>query len=376
MTNDSFKSISPKNPLLVAAPKGLNHGRGALENPVGRFERLDIEEDAAARQPLPGEEEEFGLTSRKTEVFHDRSKTIISTNDSPDIGMDATLNPYRGCEHGCIYCFARPTHEYLGLSAGLDFETKIFAKPNAPKLLEEKLKSPGWTPAVIFMSGVTDAYQPLERRMKITRGCLEVLLDFRNPVSFITKNALVTRDIDILSQMAALNIASVNFSVTTLDAKLARIMEPRATTPPLRLKAIEALSRAGIPVNVMVGPVVPGLTDHEIPAILEAAAKAGAQSAGYTMLRLPYGVKDLFQSWLHEHFPDRAERILNRIRSIRDGKLYNSEFGSRMRGEGFFADQIQQIFRMARKRHNLERRAELTTEHFRRHARDAQLTLF
>jgi DNA repair photolyase len=350
-------------------------GRGALENPAGRFEPLRIEADLEGSAPVEGEDD-FPSPKLRTQVYRDKSRSIISTNDSPDIGMDATLNPYRGCEHGCIYCFARPTHEYLGLSAGLDFETKIFAKPDAPKLLEEKLKSRSWKPAVIFMSGVTDPYQPLERKMKITRQCLEVLEGFRNPVSFITKNHLVTRDIDILSRMAALNLASVNMSVTTLDRKLARAMEPRASTPPMRLRAIEQLSRAGIPVNVMIGPVVPGLTDHEIPAILEAASSAGASSAGYTMLRLPYGVKDLFQTWLHEHYPERAEKILNRIRSIRDGKLYDAEFGGRMRGEGFHATQLWQLFEMARKRFGLNRRPVLTTEHFRRNAHDSQLDLF
>jgi len=362
----------PLDPVLAA----LNGGRGALENPAGRFEPLTLQADQDALEAeLHDPDDAFPLKPLKTEVFHDRSKSIISTNDSPDIGMDATLNPYRGCEHGCIYCFARPTHEYLGLSAGLDFETKIFAKPDAPRLLAEKLASKTWQPAVIFMSGVTDAYQPIERKLKITRGCLEVLAEFRNPVSFITKNALVTRDIDILSEMAKLDLVSVNFSVTTLDRYLSRTMEPRATTPPLRLKAIEQLAKAGIPVNVLMGPVVPGLTEHEIPAILKAAADAGAVSAGYTMLRLPYGVKDLFQTWLHEHFPDRAEKVLNRIRAIRDGKLNDAEFGARMRGEGFYADQVAQIFLLMRRKHNLMRRITLSTAHFRRDARNPQLSL-
>jgi len=353
-------------------------GRGALENPAGRFEPLQVEEDAEALAAIPQAEdgEEWQPRQVKTQVFRDKSKSIISTNDSPDIGMEATLNPYRGCEHGCIYCFARPTHEYLGLSAGLDFETKIFAKPDAAKLLAEKLQSPGWQPKVIFMSGVTDSYQPLERKMKITRSCLEVLWEFRNPVSFITKNHLVTRDIDILSEMAKLDLCSVNMSVTTLDRKLARLMEPRASTPPMRIRAIEQLSAAGIPVNVMIGPVVPGLTEHEIPAILEAAKKAGAVSAGYTMLRLPYGVKDLFQTWLHEHYPDRAEKVLNRIRSIRDGKLNDGEFGSRMRGEGFHATQVSQIFDLMRLKFQLTKRVKLSTAHFNGKAREKQMSLF
>ncbi|MDE1153322.1 MAG: PA0069 family radical SAM protein [Micavibrio sp.] len=363
----------PADPVLAS----LNGGRGAMENPAGRFEPLTLEADTdAAEAELADPDDMFAPTPIRTEVFYDRTKSIISTNDSPDIGMDATVNPYRGCEHGCIYCFARPTHEYLGLSAGLDFETKIFAKPDAPRLLAEKLSSKNWQPAVIFMSGVTDPYQPLERKLKITRGCIEVLADFHNPVSFITKNALIARDIDLLSPMASLNLTSVNFSVTTLDRKLARAMEPRATTPLLRLKAIEQLAKAGIPVTVLIGPVLPGLTEHEIPAILKSAADAGAVSAGYTMLRLPYGVKDLFQTWLHEHFPDRADKVLNRIRAIRDGKLNDAEFGARMRGEGFYAEQIAQIFTLARRRFNLTRRITLSTAHFRRDAHSRQFSLF
>jgi len=351
-------------------------GRGALENPAGRFETLSVEMDIEAAMEVDEDGNPIPLRQLKTEVFIDKTRNILSSNDSPDIGMDATLNPYRGCEHGCIYCFARPTHEYLGLSAGLDFETKIFAKPHAAKLLEEKLKSPRYEPKVIFMSGVTDPYQPLEKKLKITRSCLEVLADFCHPVSFITKNHLVTRDIDLLSRLAAINAVSVNMSVTTLDRHLCRIMEPRASTPALRLKAIEALAKAGVPVNVMIGPVIPGLTEHEIPAILEAAANAGASSAGYTMLRLPYGVKDLFQTWLHEHYPDRAEKVINRIKSIRDGKLYNSDFGSRMHGEGFYAEQISQVFTLAKKKNGLTRRLPLSTSSFRRDARQPQLSLF
>ncbi|MEZ0224906.1 MAG: PA0069 family radical SAM protein [Alphaproteobacteria bacterium] len=351
------------------------NGRGALENPVGRFEPLQVEADPEALASEVDEDGEVLPRRIRTEVFRDKSRSIISSNDSPDIGMEATVNPYRGCEHGCIYCYARPTHEYLGLSAGLDFETKIFAKPDAPKLLEEKLQSPGWQPKLIFFSGVTDPYQPLEKKLKITRACLEVLADFCNPVSFITKNHLVTRDIDLLQRLAAKDAASVNLSITTLDRKLTRLMEPRASTPALRLRAIEQLAKAGIPVNVMIGPVLPGLTEHEIPSILESAASAGAQWAGYTMLRLPYGVKDLFQTWLLEHYPDRADKVLNRIRSIRDGKLNDSEFGTRMRGEGFYAEQISTVFELSRKRFGLTKRVRLSTAHFNRHARDRQLSL-
>lgn len=351
-------------------------GRGALENPAGRFETLQIEQGDEAAFELDEDNQWIEKRRVKTQIFRDKSRSILSTNDSPDIGMDATLNPYRGCEHGCIYCFARPTHEYLGLSAGLDFETKLFAKPDAPRLLEEKLASKSWQPKTIFMSGITDPYQPLEKKLRITRACLEVLADFKNPVSFITKNHLVTRDIDLLSELALHQAVSVNLSITTLDRALCRVMEPRASTPPLRLKTVEMLAKAGVPVNVLIGPVIPGLTDHEIPAILQHAADAGAYSAGYTMLRLPYGVKDLFQTWLQDHFPDRAEKVMNRVRAIRDGKLNNAEFGSRMRGEGFYADQIAQVFDLARKRYGLTRKVTLSGASFDRQARQGQLNLF
>ena len=357
---------------------GINklRGRGALENPTGRFEPLKMVDDPDL-EPEKDEEGNYVLPCQvKTQVFRDPSRTIISKNDSPDVCMEVTVNPYRGCEHGCIYCYARPTHEYLGLSAGVDFESKIFAKPDAPRLLEEKLKSKNWEPQAIIFSGVTDPYQPLEKKLKITRACLEVLADFMNPVIFITNNHMITRDIDLLSRLAEKNAVSVNISVTTLDRHLCRIMEPRASTPPMRLKAIEQLSKAGIPTNVLIGPVVPGLTEHEIPAILEACAKAGAESAGYTMLRLPYGVKDLFQTWVREHYPDQADKILNRIRHIRDGKLNNSEFGLRMRGEGFYADQIGHIFDLSRKKYGLTKRSSLSVDHFRRDARQPQMNLF
>lgn len=358
---------NPKRPVTV-------RGRGALDNPSGRFERVaqSIDEHAWFDE----EEARCGKQVR-TQVFKDTSRSIVATNDSPDIGMEATVNPYRGCEHGCIYCYARPGHEYFGLSAGLDFETKIFVKEDAPRLLAQKLSSKNWQPQVVTLSGVTDCYQPLERSMKITRGCLEVLRDFRNPAVIITKNNLVTRDIDVLAEMAAYECISVNLSVTTLDGGLARIMEPRTSQPAMRLRAIEALAKAGIPVGVMIGPVLPGLTEHEIPAILKAVAGAGATRAHYTMLRLPYGVKDLFVDWLDEHFPDRKEKILNRLRSMRNGKLYDAEFGTRMRGTGFYADQIAQIFNASKKRYGLDApRKPLSTAHFRRDAHDAQQSLF
>lgn len=307
-------------------PTKIYKGRGALDNPVGRFEPLDVISD-------PGDawaQEDSGPRRVATQIYRDTTKSIISTNDSPDLGMEVTINPYRGCEHGCIYCYARPGHEYLGLSAGLDFETKIFAKPDAPLLLEKKLQSKSWQPKVITFSGVTDCYQPVEKTMRITRGCIEVLRDFRNPVAVITKNHLVTRDIDLYADLAAFNASYVSLSITSLDRHVSRVMEPRASAPLMRLKAVEALAKAGIPVGIMIGPVVPGLTDHEIPAILKSAADAGARSAHYTMIRLPYGVKDLFQDWAHEHFPDRARKILHRIQEMRGGRLNDPNFGTRM----------------------------------------------
>jgi len=351
-------------------------GRGALENPSGRFERLDDETEPETWNQLYEAGLEEAGKQIGTEIYKDTSRTIVATNDSPDVGIEASVNPYRGCEHGCIYCYARPTHEYLGLSAGLDFESKIFAKPEAADLLAKKLSSPSWEPKVVTLSGVTDCYQPIERKLKITRGCLEVLRDFRNPGVIITKNRLVTRDIDVLQEMAAHDLISVNISVTTLDGKLARVMEPRASQPEQRLRAIEELNKANIPVSVMIGPVLPGLTEHEIPGILKAVAQAGARSAHFTMLRLPYGVKDLFQTWLAEHYPDRAEKILNRLRSMHDGKLYNAEFGTRKTGKGFYAEQIAQIFALCKKQYGLNKPTRLSTSAFRRDARSAQLNLF
>lgn len=355
-------------------------GRGALENPVGRFEprlRERSEDDLAAEAERDSYEEEDLSGQIKTQLFEDKSRTIITTNDSPDVGMEATINPYRGCEHGCIYCYARPGHEYLGLSAGLDFETKIFVKYDAPQLLEKELQAKGWEPKTIVFSGVTDCYQPIERDLKITRQCLAVLRDFGNPVAIITKNQLVTRDIDILSDMASYNAAHVSLSVTSLDPHVSRTMEPRASQPRLRLQAIEKLAKAGVSVGVMIGPVVPGLTDHEIPAILKAASEAGATSAHYTMLRLPYSVKEHFQIWLHENFPDRAERVLSHIRDTRDGKLYESAFGTRMTGEGVYAEQVADMMALFKKRYGLERRGgRLSVERFRKNARDAQYSLF
>jgi DNA repair photolyase len=325
--------------MLFRMTTSPNPGRGAADNPPNRFEKIDLEPDEdwnPEEDPLP-----------RTVFLKDHSSTIITYNNSPDVGFEASINPYRGCEHGCIYCYARPTHEYLGFSAGLDFETKIMVKQDAPGLLREELSSPRWTPRVIAMSGVTDCYQPVERRLKLTRGCLEVLSEFRNPVVIITKNNLVTRDIDLLAALAASQAAAVFISVTTLDVELKKLMEPRTSPPAARLAAIRALSEAGIPAGVLVAPVLPGLTDHELPSIIAAAVDAGARFAGYVTLRLPYAVAPLFEAWLTRHLPARKDKVLNRIRALRDGKLNNSEFGSRMRGQGIFADQIEALFDVA-----------------------------
>ena len=313
--------------------------RGAGSNPPNRFEPLRLERDEdwnPEEDPLP-----------RTVFLKDRSQSIITFNDSPDVGFAAGINPYRGCEHGCIYCYARPTHEYLGFSAGLDFETKIMVKERAAELLRKELSSPKWRPQPLGMSGVTDCYQPVERKLKITRGCLEVLAEFRNPVNIVTKNSLVTRDIDLLSELAKNRAASVCISVTSLDPDLRGVLEPRTSPPAAKLSAIRQLASAGIPVGVLVAPIIPGLTEHEIPAILEAVAQAGATHAGYEMLRLPYANKELFEHWLDQHFPEKKDKVLGRVRAVRGGKLNDSRFGTRMRGEGIFADQIAQMFHVA-----------------------------
>jgi DNA repair photolyase len=308
--------------------------------------------------------------------LRDGTRTIIARNDSPDVGFGASINPYRGCEHGCVYCYARPTHEYLGFSAGLDFETKIMVKEDAPELLRAELSSPRWQPEVLGISGVTDPYQPIERKLQLTRRCLEVLAEFRNPCGIVTKNRLITRDIDILSELTRFNAAAVHVSLPTLDVPLNRVMEPRTSLPAQRLAAIEALADAGIPVGVLVAPVIPGLTDHEIPSVLDAAAKAGARFAGYTMLRLPYAVAPLFEEWLGQHFPERKDKVLNRIRDVRGGRLNKSEFGERMCGEGPFAEQIGALFAIAARKAGIGRSPVLSTAAFRRPPRDGQLTLF
>jgi DNA repair photolyase len=335
-------------------------GRGATISPANRFEALRYELD-------DGCDPETEPRPIKTQFFRDDSKSIISYNNSPDLGFDASLNPYRGCEHGCAYCYARPTHEYLGFSAGIDFESRILVKPRAAELLAAELARPSWTPQILVLSGVTDAYQPIERKLQIARSCLRVLAEFRNPVSIVTKNHLVTRDVDYLAELASHDAAAVSLSITTLESGLAQILEPRAATPCHRLDAIAKLRAAGVPVGVNIAPIIPGLNDHEIPKIAEAAAAAGAESACYTIIRLPLTVAPVFVAWLEDHFPDRKDKILGRIRSMRNGKLNTAEFGARMRGAGPFAEQISQLFHVSCRRSGLSRpRSELSTAAFRR----------
>ncbi|MEO5819885.1 MAG: PA0069 family radical SAM protein [Vicinamibacteraceae bacterium] len=326
-------------------------GRGTAAQPANRFDRLHvaIEPDDEAEAVCDSDGDGRDRTVR-TEFFRDHSRTVISTNDSPDIPFSASLNPYRGCEHGCIYCYARPTHEFLGLSAGLDFETRIFVKEDAPELLRAALSAPAWEPKVLAMSGVTDCYQPVERTLRLTRRCLEVLAEFRNPVGIVTKNALVARDADVLADLASDRCANVALSVTTLDEHLRRALEPRTSTADLRLEAVAKLNAAGVPAGVMIAPVIPGLNDHEIPAILARAAQAGARFAGYTMLRLPFAVKGLFDEWLTRHAPDRRAHVLSRIQDVRGGKLNDAQFGSRMTGAGPSAELIATLFKTARAR--------------------------
>jgi DNA repair photolyase len=332
-------------------------GRGAAGNPPVRFEKLHLEEMEAGDEDAP--------RGPRTEVFADRTRTIIARNDSPDIPFSASLNPYRGCEHGCIYCYARPTHEYLGLSAGVDFESRIFAKVDAPKTLKAELSSRSWKPEAISISGVTDCYQPVERRLRITRGCIEVLREFGNPFTVITKNHLVTRDLDLFSEMAAKRATGVFITVTTLDPELAAVLEPRASRPAFRLQAVRELSAAGVPTGVMISPVIPGLTDHEIPTILKEARAAGARFSGFVPLRLPGAVSGLFEDWLSRHFPDRKEKVLGRVREMRGGRLNDPNFNSRMRGFGPYVEQLRAMFKLHAKREGLnDEDLELSTASF------------
>lgn len=327
-------------------------GRGSHINPPNRFGlpayEADLEHVAQDADYLDS------LRNVRTEYLPDDSRSIVTENDSPDVGFRYSINPYRGCQHGCSYCYARPTHEYLGLSAGLDFETKIFVKEAAPDLFRDFLCRDAWLPEVIALSGVTDPYQPIERQRQLTRGCLAVAAEARQPMALITKNALVLRDLDLLRDLAEDHLVHVNMSVTTLDAELARSMEPRTSAPAARLRAIRGLSEAGIPVRVLVAPVIPGLNDHEIPTILTAAKEAGAASAGYVLLRLPLTVAPVFLEWLEREQPSRAQRVIERIRSSRDGQLNCSAWGTRMTGTGVIAEQIGRMFRVFVARHGLD----------------------
>lgn len=352
---------------MAAVNSEKMRGRGAASNPANRFETLAYE---------VSDHDEACDASRKTVLLRDETRSIINYNDSPDVGFSASINPYRGCEHGCIYCFARPNHEYLGFSAGLDFETKILVKDDAPALLRRELMSKKWEPQVIAISGVTDAYQPIERRLQLTRRCLEVLVEFQNPVVIITKNELVTRDIDLLEKLAKINGVLIFVSVTSLDGELARELEPRASQPARRLAAIQELSAEGIPTGALLGPMIPGLTDHEMPAIISAVAQAGALAAGYVPLRLPYGVAPLFEEWLTIHRPLQKEKILNRIRDIRGGRLNDPNFGSRLHGTGAYAEHLSELFEVCCRKAGLNsKRPVLSASKFQRPG-SSQMRLF
>lgn len=351
--------------------RNLSKGRAALSNASGRYEALATE---AFDDGWPATEEDAPPPLRTT-VSPDSSKSVIARNTSPDIGFDRSINPYRGCEHGCIYCYARPTHAWLGLSPGLDFETRLFAKHDAAALLRSELASKSYKPKLIAIGTNTDPYQPVERRLKIMRSVLETLAECRHPVSITTKSDAVVRDIDILAEMAARRLAHVTISVTTLDRKIARTLEPRAVTPGRRLEAIAKLAEAGIPTAVNVAPIIPGLTDHELEGILAAAAERGASSARFIPLRLPLEVKTLFDEWLQESAPDRKRKVLSLIRGMRGGKLNDAEFGRRMKGEGPYVEMIERRFRAAASRLGLDRRDEedwLDETQFRKPAADAR----
>jgi DNA repair photolyase len=364
-------------------------GRGTAENPPNRFERLTevadgefldgqfLDEEVLDGEFLDGKVlAPDARPAIRTEYFQDPSRTIIAFNKSPDLHFNASLNPYRGCEHGCIYCYARPSHEFLGFSAGLEFESKILVKTEAPRLLREKLGSRSWKPQVVAIGANTDPYQPVEAKLKITRGCLEVFAEFRNPIAIVTKGSLVTRDTDLLAQLADFDAAAVNVSITTLDRDLGRIMEPRAASPHRRLETVAELARRNIPVGVMLAPIIPGLTDHEIPTIVEAATNAGAQWVAHVVLRLPHGVGPLFETWLQRHFPDRTRKVMNRVRELRGGRTNDPRFHTRMRGEGPFAEQIHAMMALALRRAGTPNdRPVLSTDGFRRTA-DRQLALF
>lgn len=344
-------------------------GRGTGLNPDNRFINVKLEILDEYLEHTKDDDER-----PETQFLNDVSKSILSKNDSPDLGFSYSINPYRGCEHGCIYCYARPTHEYLGFSSGLDFETKIMVKKDAPELLEKGFQSKSYTPQVIILSGNTDCYQPVEKKLQITQRLLEVFLKYKNPVGIITKNSLIERDLDILIELNKLNLVSVTISIPTLNKEIASVMEPRTSTPSRRLQTVENLSKAGIFVNVNIAPVVPGLTDDTIPFVIKSAADAGAKSVARIILRLPWQNKELFVNWVHKNFPERANKILNRIKSLRDGELYNSDWGTRMRGEGEWAETVKQIFKINCDKYSLNKEnAELRTDLFDRNPEQEKL---
>lgn len=350
--------------------------RGASSNPTGRFE---TEQREAVTSDWETFEDEETQTPLETFLYPDKAKSIITRNDSPDIGFEQSINPYRGCEHGCIYCYARPSHAYMNLSAGLDFETKIFYKENAAQLLEKEINKPSYKCQTIVIGSNTDPYQPTENKLKVTRGLLEVLNKYNHPTAIITKNSMIERDLDLLTEMAKKQLIAVAVSVTTLSNSLKATLEPRTSTPKARLKTIHSLAAANIPVRVMAAPLIPMINDMELEKILQQAAEAGAKYASYTLIRLPYEVKDLFKEWLHKHFPDRAERVMNWIRNMRGGKEYDSTFGQRMHGQGELAKLLAQRFYLACKRFKLNQTpaANLATEYFKkRNSCNGQLDLF
>jgi DNA repair photolyase len=375
---DSLEARLPEVEGLPPLPPARK-GRGAAVNPPNRFEALatapfddgwsTLERELADLPPLP------------TTLIRDATRSVISYNQSPDIGFDRAVNPYRGCEHGCIYCYARPTHAYLGYSPGLDFETRLLFKPEVAELLERELRRPGYVARPLALGSNTDPYQPVERTLKLTRAVLEVLARFNHPVSIVTKSAGVLRDLDVLQDLARRRLVRVWLSVTTLDPRLARRMEPRAPTPARRLAAVGALRAAGVPVGVLAAPMIPGLNDAELERILAAAAAAGAENAGYVLLRLPHELRQIFEDWLHRHYPDRARHVLALVRETRAGALNDPRFGSRMRGSGAYADLLAHRFARAAKQYGLDRRRELDCTAFRpppehKSLEEAQLSLF
>jgi len=360
LPHEAADNPDPNDGVLDAAVGGeRRRGRGAVTNASGRYEphaKVPFDDGWQSLDELP---------PFKTYVTEERARKIITRNESPDIGFDRSINPYRGCEHGCIYCFARPTHAYQGLSPGLDFESRLFVKPDAPELLARELSDPSYRPRMIAMGTNTDPYQPIEKKWQVTRRILEALCDAGHPVGIVTKSALVLRDIDILSEMARKNLAKVAVSITTLDPKLARAMEPRAATPQRRLATLRALSAAGIPTAVMVAPIIPAINDSEIERVLDAAAAAGAEGAGYVMLRMPLEIKDLFREWLREHFPDKEKHVISLVRDLHGGKDYDSSWGKRQTGSGPYAWSIGRRFELACARLGLnKKRSKLTTAHF------------